>query len=687
MSYTYEQRKRPQGPQSPALKQSAEPGLEALMNGQVRPTAAQKGRQIDLDGAIKAKMEHAFGDLSAVKLYESRAVGDAGAEAIARGNEIAFAPGMANFSSRSGQERLGHELSHVMSQRSGQVRGQGFLASSALEARADREGALAAAGEQVYTGPVTHALSDASPSPAVAGPMQARRSDAPQEDEQVAQINQALLADGNLLAEPRGHQLDIRSMEGGKRAYRKDENYQTILDLMRQYNSIDEAENAQAKDQAEIALSKAAMDYIEKASGGKTAKHKGRTAKLEQMLYQLNMRGGVKFRANENLGALRTASRQSEASQKLKNGAEETFRHLKGIYNDPNSAYSPTMQMITAGVLADQNVGGATAPIYSPQDVRSAASPIFAPGSPGFSGAHNYTIVSRTGGSQNDAIGTTLHELTHVASGEVYQNAALMNIKADATDEEIRQKALDRVQTSGGILDALGTSKVTNLNEQDRSFKNFATDKLSYQVENKLPQYEINDRSSNLKSFLGRSLESRGKGDQKDNFVPYANNDSMKYLLGQRAKPTSYTGDVGGTMEEIKNTLTEGERTDLTRIQDMSNKQRHVVDLLSAEQQDPQKRNEDAKKKKTISKFLNANKKIKGEAPQNTYSDFELAGSNALVEHDSVMNQLLLQYENADQKNKTQDRDSLFYRRLRNAALRAHLERREHKLKKRNGLA
>ena len=158
--------------------------MDALMTGAAKPSAAQKGRSIDLDGAIRAKMEHAFGDLSAVKLYESRAVGDAGAEAIAQGNEIAFAPGMAKFSTRSGQERLGHELSHVMSQRSGRVRGQGFLASAALEAQADREGAMAAAGEQVYTGPVTHALSDASPSPAVAGPMQATREDEP--DRQLA---------------------------------------------------------------------------------------------------------------------------------------------------------------------------------------------------------------------------------------------------------------------------------------------------------------------------------------------------------------------------------------------------------------------------------------------------------------------------------------------------------------------
>ena len=145
------------------------------MTGAARPTAAQKGRSFDLDAAMKAKMENAFGDLSAVKLYRSQAVADAGAEAIAQGNEIAFAPGMADFSTKAGQERLGHELSHVMSQRSGQVRGSGFLNNAALEARADREGAMAAAGQQVCAGPVTHTLSDASPSPMTAGVMQAKR--------------------------------------------------------------------------------------------------------------------------------------------------------------------------------------------------------------------------------------------------------------------------------------------------------------------------------------------------------------------------------------------------------------------------------------------------------------------------------------------------------------------------------
>ena len=149
------------------------PDMNALISGQAKPTAAMKGTSFDLDGAVKAKMEHAFGDLSAVKLYQSQAVADAGAEAIAQGNEIAFAPGKTDFSTRSGQERLGHELSHVMSQRSGQVTGQGFLANASLEARADREGAMAAAGEQIYGGAAAP-LTMASAAPA-AGPMQAKR--------------------------------------------------------------------------------------------------------------------------------------------------------------------------------------------------------------------------------------------------------------------------------------------------------------------------------------------------------------------------------------------------------------------------------------------------------------------------------------------------------------------------------
>ena len=111
------------------------------------------GRPVDLPAAIQSKMESAFGaDLSGVKLYESQAVADAGADALAQGSHIAFAPGQLDLVSMRGQALLGHELSHVVSQARGEVRGSGLLENHALEARADREGMMAAMGQSIYPG-------------------------------------------------------------------------------------------------------------------------------------------------------------------------------------------------------------------------------------------------------------------------------------------------------------------------------------------------------------------------------------------------------------------------------------------------------------------------------------------------------------------------------------------------------
>jgi hypothetical protein len=125
---------------------------------------------------MREKMEDSFGmDLSGVKLYENRAVAEAGVEAVAQGSKIAFAPGKLDFSSTRGQELLGHELSHVASQAKGEVKGSGLVNDSALEARADREGLKAARGESITSGHggASAALSSSSAASA-AGPMQAK---------------------------------------------------------------------------------------------------------------------------------------------------------------------------------------------------------------------------------------------------------------------------------------------------------------------------------------------------------------------------------------------------------------------------------------------------------------------------------------------------------------------------------
>jgi|GEM_PF-3111074 len=191
MSYTYANRKR--GSDAASKKAAAQqPSMDALRAGTVKPTSEQMGHRVDLPDAMRSKMENAFGaDLSAVKLYESKAVADAGAKAISQGSRIAFAPGMLDFTSFGGQSLLGHEISHVVSQARGEVTGGGFLNDHALEARADREGAMAARGEQVA---MPSAAMSAVSAAGAAGPMQAKKPEQKREritEKPQAQIPQA----------------------------------------------------------------------------------------------------------------------------------------------------------------------------------------------------------------------------------------------------------------------------------------------------------------------------------------------------------------------------------------------------------------------------------------------------------------------------------------------------------------
>ena len=297
------QKKQPMSPASPravpATQPQSGPSMDALRAGTAQPTADMLGHKVDLPGQMQAKMESAFGaDLSGVQLYESQAVADAGAEAITQGNRIAFAPGQLDFTSMQGQALLGHELSHVVSQARGEVTGGGFLDDHALEARADREGFLAAQGESVSSGAFTPLSSISAAS--AAGPMQAKK-----DKDNEAEISSPTFATGTRdisgTPVPQLHQIDASVMKFDKRSYQRDADYQALQRLIRNYNYSNSAQN-------EIALMDAAMSYIQKNSTGKKAVHKGRTAQAEDILYQLSMKGGTKERADSNVDALRQAA-------------------------------------------------------------------------------------------------------------------------------------------------------------------------------------------------------------------------------------------------------------------------------------------------------------------------------------------------------------------------------------------
>lgn len=109
---------------------------------QLRPHAA--GQR--LPEAIQKKMEAVFGtDFSDVRVHVGSEASSIGALAFAHGSDVYFAHGQYNPNTSHGQRLIGHELAHVVQQRSGRVRnpfgsGLAVVQDPGLEAEAERMG-------------------------------------------------------------------------------------------------------------------------------------------------------------------------------------------------------------------------------------------------------------------------------------------------------------------------------------------------------------------------------------------------------------------------------------------------------------------------------------------------------------------------------------------------------------------
>jgi hypothetical protein len=113
------------------------------------------GSQALPDG-LRLQMESALHtDFSSVRIHSNSSAALAlGARAYTRGNELHFAPGQYQPTTSEGRRIVGHELAHVVQQRQGRVQatrevnGVGINDHAALEAEADRWGAMAERGQQ-----------------------------------------------------------------------------------------------------------------------------------------------------------------------------------------------------------------------------------------------------------------------------------------------------------------------------------------------------------------------------------------------------------------------------------------------------------------------------------------------------------------------------------------------------------
>lgn len=130
------------------------------------PSTSTGGKE--LPEKVQQKMETEFGeDFSDVRIHEGSQAESIGAVAYTQGNHIHFQPGKYDPTTTAGQQLLGHELTHVVQQRTGQVVAPGGNHTSinidpALEGEADSMGAKAAQGKLAS---VTGAGKDSQSSP------------------------------------------------------------------------------------------------------------------------------------------------------------------------------------------------------------------------------------------------------------------------------------------------------------------------------------------------------------------------------------------------------------------------------------------------------------------------------------------------------------------------------------------
>ena len=105
---------------------------------------------MSLPEPVRRHMETALGaDFSAVRVHEGQQALRIGALAFTLGENLFFAPGQFRPDHPHGRQLLGHELAHVLQQRSGRVRAPAgaslaIVFDPALEAEADRLGRIAA---------------------------------------------------------------------------------------------------------------------------------------------------------------------------------------------------------------------------------------------------------------------------------------------------------------------------------------------------------------------------------------------------------------------------------------------------------------------------------------------------------------------------------------------------------------
>jgi hypothetical protein len=120
--------------------------VQAISPARIEASGRLVARGVPLPEKVRQEAEQLFGaDFSEVRIHVGPEAARMGALAFTMGSDIYFAPGLYDPDSEKGLGLLGHELAHVVQQRSGRARnphgyGVAVVRDEALEAEADRMG-------------------------------------------------------------------------------------------------------------------------------------------------------------------------------------------------------------------------------------------------------------------------------------------------------------------------------------------------------------------------------------------------------------------------------------------------------------------------------------------------------------------------------------------------------------------
>ena len=440
--------------------------------------------------------------------------------------------------------------------------------------------------------------------------------------------------------------------EGQQRSHRSNVKFQHFL------TALDAYKTEGGTLEQELALLGAAGSYIRKHGHETDENHLAQSAQVEDALYELTMRGDTAKQANENIDHIRSimsveesAKEKTDTVKRLEKKALET---LKSIYNPTKSsfsswgkrqkpAYSKALQLITADVMSQQ---GNIAAYFG--GWRSYTTKLQAEEAPDGGRRDSYEVYSRATSDVNDTLGTSLHEFTHVANSIAYDNSGLFLTYEPGTSPEKVEREMRWRKGRLRMLKQLSGEEPPECRIGCSTLKEYVEGRTDYGGDWKSRNQYIPVRMKWL------NAEERKRG-----HTPFLTEDRQKVeAFKDIVEPLFQQGKIGEQarkLEEYRAELEAGE---------------HPVDSKSHVPVTPQ----------WIEEQMRQLDESCGGSAQALMTLPEEISPDTMIEYDSVINQMLVQYE-ASGGNKA----SKFYQALKASALDAFVRRRMAALKRQIG--